>query len=96
MTRSQTIDAAETALLVARRHAAMARHCPEAAEATRRYLLDASRLFTAAGLSHRADTVARYAYRLRPRGEQATVTLTDALLEWRFGPRPEQTEGGAE
>lgn len=94
MTRSALIEAGELAFLVARRRLASARPSPDAVAAARKSLHEAAAYFMAAGLSHRADTVARYAYRIRPRCEQTSVTLTDALLQWRFGPQPEQTEGG--
>lgn len=94
MTRSRKIETAELAFLTARRFARQADGSPLVAASVRRLLKEAHGLFAQAGMTHRAEIVARYAYRLRRRDTSNIVTLNDALLAWRFGGGHDHEEGG--
>ena len=86
MNRARVIEAADLSLLVAR---GLLRPGGDhrARMAARKHLGEAFRLYTQAGLSQRANMVARYAYRLlrRKRASDPT-TLEDAMLEYLYGP----------
>ncbi len=85
--RERAIDAASISFLSARR---ALRCCgdPQLRLHARKQLAEAYRLYMEAGLSHRANVVARYAYRLlRFKTPDDVTTLQDAILEHLYGPR---------
>jgi hypothetical protein len=85
--RERTIDAADLSFLMARR-ALRSRGDRQLRLHARRHLAEAYRYYTEAGLSRRADVVARYAYRLlRFKTPDDVTTLQDAILEHLYGPR---------
>lgn len=86
MNRTQVIDAAELELLVARRQLAQSKEKPELVSLAEHGLRRAMRLFSEAGMTHRAETVWRFLYRLRKRRPASDViTLEELLADYRFG-----------
>jgi hypothetical protein len=89
MNRVQAIDAAELELLAARRQLAQSELRPELLPLATNGLRAAARLFLEAGMTHRATTVWRYAYRLRKKHRRSqpssdVTTLTEVIEEMMF------------
>lgn len=90
MKRVHAIEAAELELLVARRQLAQSENKPELLALADNGLRAAASLFLEAGMTHRAETVWRYGYRLRkrhrpPNRSSGTTTLEEVIAEMRFG-----------